>query len=82
MGAPRAVQSYFRVSDRDLTHNYSVMRQGVFTSRKRTRVWTRRSTARSADGAGRADHYAVSIAGQEQGQYCCASCRADDDAIW
>eukprot|EP00972_Heterocapsa_arctica_P061256 9031914-Heterocapsa_arctica.AAC.1 len=38
MGAPRAVQSYFRVSDRDLTHKYSVMRQGVFTFLARGRA--------------------------------------------
>eukprot|EP00972_Heterocapsa_arctica_P093043 13723932-Heterocapsa_arctica.AAC.1 len=31
MGAPRVVQSYFRVSDRDLIHDYNIMRRGVFT---------------------------------------------------
>eukprot|EP00972_Heterocapsa_arctica_P002788 410923-Heterocapsa_arctica.AAC.1 len=39
MGAPRAVQSFFRVSDRDLTHDYSVMRQGVFTFLARGRAF-------------------------------------------
>eukprot|EP00972_Heterocapsa_arctica_P071522 10566646-Heterocapsa_arctica.AAC.1 len=39
MGASRAVQSYFRVSDRDLTHHFGTMRQGVFTLLARGRAF-------------------------------------------
>jgi hypothetical protein len=39
MGAPKVVQNYFKMSDRDLTTNYGLMRSGIFTFLTRGRAF-------------------------------------------
>eukprot|EP00972_Heterocapsa_arctica_P095543 14090428-Heterocapsa_arctica.AAC.1 len=39
MRAPRAIQSYLRVSDVDLLQNYAVLRQGIFKFLTRGRAF-------------------------------------------
>eukprot|EP00972_Heterocapsa_arctica_P060309 8894940-Heterocapsa_arctica.AAC.1 len=39
MNAPRAIQSYLRVSDADLLRNYAALRQGIFKFLTRGRAY-------------------------------------------
>eukprot|EP00972_Heterocapsa_arctica_P031085 4574848-Heterocapsa_arctica.AAC.1 len=52
MSAPRAIQSYIRVSDVDLLESYAVLRRGVFKFLTRGRAFGNEGQLQGAHGAG------------------------------